>query len=77
MWIVRGLLLGSGMFAMGTLIFLKVTLFSPTVQGTATGISAIQAYTTQNPFFWTALVACLVLGVSIIGSWPVPVRIPS
>jgi hypothetical protein len=77
MWIVKGLLLGSGMFAMGTLIFLKFTLFSPIAQGTATGLSALQGYTVANPFFWSALVACLVLGVSIIGSWPMPVRIPS
>jgi hypothetical protein len=77
MWIVKGLLLGSGMFAMGTLIFLKFTLFSPIAQGTATSLSALQGYTVSNPFFWSALVACLILGVSIIGSWPVPVRIPS
>jgi hypothetical protein len=77
MWIIRGLLLGFGLFVMGTLVFLKFTVFSPTAHSAATGLSAIQAYTTQNPFFWAALVACLVLGVSIIGSWPVPVRFPS
>ena len=34
MWIVKGLLLGSGMFVIGTLVFLKFTLFSPIAQGT-------------------------------------------
>jgi hypothetical protein len=75
MWIVRGLLLGSGLFAMGTLVFLKLTLFGQVHGTTATSLRALQGYTTQNPFFWIALVACLALGVSIIGS--LPVRIPS
>jgi hypothetical protein len=75
MWIMKGLLLGSGLFAMGTLVFLKLTLFSSIQGSTATSVRALQGYTTQNPFFWIALAACLALGVSVVGSWPV--RIPS
>jgi hypothetical protein len=71
MWIARGLLLGSGIFVMGTLIFLWFAVLSPVRSGTATGLSVITGMTVSNPFFWAALVACLVLGVSVMASWPV------
>ena len=63
MWILRGLLLGLGLFSMGALVFLKLTLFSSVHGNTATSVRALQRYTTHNPFFWVALVACVILGV--------------
>ena len=75
MWIVKGISLGTGFFVAGTIGFLLLTVFRPLSTSRATGLSAITAMTTANPLFWTALVACLVLGVCLVGSWPVPVRV--
>jgi hypothetical protein len=74
MWIARGLLLGSGVFVIGTLIFLWFAVLNPARSATATGLSVITGMTIGNPFFWAALVACLVLGVSVMASWPVRVQ---
>jgi hypothetical protein len=54
---------------------LLLTVFSPFSASKATGISALAGMTTSNPFWWTALVACLILGWCIVASWPV--RVPS
>ena len=75
MWILKGVSLGTGFFVVGTIAFLLLTVFRPFSASRATGISAITGMTTQNPFFWVALVACLMLGVSLVASWPVPVRV--
>ncbi|HZV89557.1 MAG TPA: hypothetical protein VFF95_18560 [Candidatus Binatus sp.] len=72
MWIIKGISLGTGFFVIGTICFLLLTIFLSTSK--ATGISAITGVTTGNPFFWTALVACLVLGVCLVASWPVRVH---
>jgi hypothetical protein len=71
MWIVKGVSLGTAFFLVGTIVFLFLTVFSPIESNKATGLSAITGVTTQNPFFWAALVACLVLGVCLVASWPV------
>jgi hypothetical protein len=74
MWLIKGMSLGTGFFVVGTITFLLLTLFRPFSTSKATGLSAITGITTANPFFWTALVACLVLGVCLIASWPVRVH---
>ena len=76
MWLVKGISLGTGFFVVGTAVFLLMTVFRPISTSKATGLSAITGMTTANPFFWVALVACLMLGVSLVASWPVPVRVP-
>ena len=68
MW-VKGGFLGLGVFVVGTLVFL-LAVFKPRTN-TAIGLSAIAGLTYHNPWFWIALVACLALGLAIIGSWPV------
>jgi hypothetical protein len=70
----QGLFLGTGFFVVGTMCFLLLTIFRPLSASRATGLSAITGITTANRFFWTALVACLVLGVCLVASWPV--RVP-
>ena len=75
MWILKGITLGTGFFVIGTVVFLFLTVFRPLSTNRATGLSAIVGMTTGNPFFWVALVACLMLGVSLVASWPVPVRV--
>ena len=74
MWIVKGVSLGTAIFVVGTIVFLFLTVFSPFSTSRATGITAITGLTTANPFFWTALIACLVLGVCLVASWPVRVQ---
>jgi hypothetical protein len=73
MWIVKGALLGTGFFLVGTVLFLIMTMW-PFRTGVATGISALTAYTTHNPLWFLALAASVALGCAIVGSWPV--RVP-
>jgi hypothetical protein len=74
MWILKGVSLGTGFFVVGTIAYLLLTVFRPLSTSKATGLSALVGMTTGNPFFWTALVACLVLGVCLVASWPVRVQ---
>ena len=74
MWIVKGVSLGAAIFVVGTTACLFLTVFSPISTSKATGMSAITGMTTANPFFWAALIACLVLGVCLVASWPVRVQ---
>ena len=74
MWIIKGVSLGAVFFVVGTIAFLFLTVFSPISTSKATGMSAITGMTTANPFFWAALIACLVLGVCLVASWPVRVQ---
>lgn len=73
MWILKGLSLGLAFFVVGTIAFLLMTVMRPR-PGVATSLSALQAITINNPGFWVALLACLALGVALVGSWPVPVQ---
>jgi hypothetical protein len=74
MWLIKGISLGTGFFVVGTIGFLLLTVFRPISASKATGLSALVAMTTGNVFFWLALVACLTLGVCLVASWPVPVK---
>ena len=73
MWIVKGLFLGPGIFVAGTFAFLILS-GGPLQRNQAIGLSAVTGITVYNPLFWLALVACLALGVAVVGSWPV--RVP-
>jgi len=73
MWIVKGLLLGTGFFLLGTIAFLILS-GGPFQSNHATGLSAITGITIYNPLFYVALVACLTLGCALVGSCPV--RVP-
>ena len=71
MWILKGNLLGGGLFAFGTLVFLFATI-RPKAH-TATGLSVITGLTIHNVWFWIELVACLALGSAMV-SWPVRIN---
>ena len=73
MWMVKGIALGGGIFFVGAIVYLSFVFFSGPAH--ATGLTAIKGMTTANPFFWLALVGCLLIGISAVASWPV--RIPS
>jgi len=69
MWVVKGVLLGLGLFFVGSLIYLASKL-RPFEGSKATGISAITALTVYNPFFWIGLAGCLLIGCAVVGFWP-------
>ena len=73
MWIIKGISLGAGLFFVGFFVFL-VMWMRPFVSGRAIAVSALAGITILNPFFYVALLSCLALGVSIVGSWPVRVQ---
>lgn len=74
MWILKGSLLGTGLFLVGTVFFLIVAamLFRA---NRAIGLSVITGLTIHNSLFWAAYVASLVIGCAIVGSWPVAAKI--
>ena len=63
MWILKGALLGLAVFLIGAFAFVcwRVSASS----AAATGITAIQGWTVQNPLFWLGLVVCMALGCVI------------
>ena len=50
MFLLKGMLLGTGLFALGTILFLLLALIRPISSGVATGLSIIAALTTSKPF---------------------------
>jgi hypothetical protein len=70
MWILKGTLLGTGLFLVGTIVFLIATV-GPFRANRAIGLSAITGVTIHNPLFWTAFLASLMIGCAIVRSWPV------
>ena len=71
MWILKGSLLGLGLFVFGTLLFL-IAAAGPFRANRAIGLNVITGLTIHNLWFWIALAACLALGLAIVGSWPTP-----
>jgi hypothetical protein len=64
MWTGKGMLLGVGLFAVGTIIYVYLMIRGSFAQ--ATGTTAIMARTVMNAFYWLSLVAALILGCAII-----------
>ena len=69
MWLLKGILLGLGLFFVGSLIYVGNKL-RPFERQKATGISAITAVTVHNPWFWMAFVVAVALGLAIVKFWP-------
>ena len=64
MRIVKGVLLGTGLFLVGSILYLVVKMWGSTAK--ATGLSAIQAWTIQNPLYWLAFVVMIGIGCLIV-----------
>jgi len=72
MWIAKGTLLALWLFGFGTMGWLYIAVYRNLRPNTAVSVSVIASRTTMNPFWWTALVVCLVLGYAIARSWSGP-----
>jgi hypothetical protein len=75
MFMLKGVLLGLGLFGVCLVIYvIGMTRFllkgTPApAPGTAIGIDFVTMLQ-HNPWFFVALLACIMLGLSIVGSWP-------
>ncbi len=72
MWMAKGTLLALWLFGFGTMAWLYIALYRHLQPNSAVGISVIASLTIHHPFWWTALVVCLVLGYGIARSWSGP-----
>ncbi len=69
MRIVKGILLGTGLFLVGSIVYLVVMIYASGAR--ATGTTALQAWTIQNPFYWLAFVVMIGIGCLIVRARPV------
>lgn len=72
MWTGKGILLGIGLFAVATIVYVYLMIRGSSAQ--ATGVTAIMAWTVMNVFYWLAFVAALILGCAIVRFWPRSLR---
>lgn len=72
MWIAKGTLLALWLFGFGTMAYFYLAIFRHMPSNSSVDIRSIAGLTSQNPFWWTALVVCLVLGLAIARSWSGP-----
>jgi hypothetical protein len=74
MWIAKGIALGLAIFISGLFIRLVVGIIKGPIESNhATGLGVIFGATIWNPFFYIALLGCLLIGISIVGSQTTPV----
>ena len=64
MRIVKGMLLGTGLFLVSSILYLVLMVWGGTAK--AIGLSAIQAWTIQNPLYWLAFVVMVGIGCLIV-----------
>lgn len=76
MFIVKGIGLGFGMFLMGLALYIASEIrftmknFPPPPKGSTIGIDFVTLIQHNSTWFLMALVACLLLGTSIVALWP-------
>jgi hypothetical protein len=70
MWIIKGAFLGAWLFGFGTIAFLYLAVYRNLPPNTAVAADIITRFTSENPLWWAALAACIVLGCAMVGSWP-------
>jgi len=79
MWILKGILVGVGLFVSGLVLMAIVSISFAFGRGQvqaqhATSSGVIYGQTFGNPFFYLALLGCMLNGTAVAGSWPTPVR---
>jgi uncharacterized membrane protein len=72
-WIVKGTLLGLWLSGFSTIGWLYISMYRhlPSVD-TAVGVSAITAFTTRNPLWWTSIILCFAVCYWIARTWQAP-----
>jgi hypothetical protein len=75
MWIAKGTLLALWLFGFGTMAWLYIALYRHLQPNSVVSVSVITSLTIHHPFWWTALVACFVLGFAIARSWSGPLGV--
>ncbi len=64
MWIVKGMLLGSGFFLVAALVYI-INKLRPFEANKATSVNLLLHLTAWNLWFWTAFVICVLVGCLI------------
>ena len=72
MWMAKGTLLALWLFGFGTMAWLYIALYRHLQPNSAVSVNVITPLTIHDPFWWTGLVVCLVLGYAIARSWSGP-----
>ena len=72
MWILKGSFLGLWLFGFGTIGLLYLSVYRHLPPNSSVAVGVITAHTTQNWFWWMALVVCLLAGGLIVRSWSAP-----
>jgi hypothetical protein len=76
---LKGVFIGFGLFLAG-LVFVAIVSISfafgrGQVQAQhAASLSVVYGWTIGNPLFYLGLLGCILIGVTVAGSWPKPVR---
>jgi hypothetical protein len=79
MWIAKGVFLGFGLFLAGLVLMAIVSITWAVTRGQvqhsqAIGLGVVYGQTLGNPFFYVALLGCVLIGIAVVASWPTPVR---
>jgi hypothetical protein len=79
MWILKGILVGFGLFVSGLVLTAIVSISFAFGRGQvqaqhATSLGVIYGQTFGNPFFYLALLGCMLIGIAVVGSWSTSVR---
>jgi hypothetical protein len=79
MWIVKGVFIGFGLFLAGLVFVAIVSISFAFGRGQAqaqhaTSLSVVYRWTIGNPLFYVGLLGCILIGVTVAGRWPKPVR---
>jgi hypothetical protein len=64
----KGILLGFGLAAVGTIFYVYLMVSHGSAR--ATGTTALMSWTVMNVYYWLACVVALILGCAIIRWWP-------
>jgi hypothetical protein len=79
MWIVKGVFIGFGFFLAGLVLTAIVSISFAFGRGQvqahhATSLSVVYGWTFGNPLSYLGLLGCMLIGITVAGSWPKPVR---
>jgi hypothetical protein len=71
MWLTKGIVLGTGLFVIGFLVYGIAFARRIGVGWNSVVMLDVKALTVRNPFFWLAFVGALMVGCAMARGWPV------